>query len=272
MKATAPLLAIGTLLLAACSTTTLDKDECLAVDWRTIGYEDGVAGRSGERIGLHRKACAEHGVTPDLEAYRAGRAEGLREFCQPHNGYRAGVNGVIYYDSCPDDLAPAFVAAYDSGRALYVREQRVRDADAALYSKRLEITRLEDRVARGAFQAISETATPEERTQGVLDTKQAAERMAGSRPRSRNSRRNAPDTRRNSTPTAPRSPRRPEPARRRLTDAHPQHHLARAPRHERGCNRRADLLEGIGFPDLGAEHPFDGQAPHGTQHAEQLER
>ena len=136
MKATAPLLAIGTLLLAACSTTTLDKDECLAVDWRTIGYEDGVAGRSGERIGLHRKACAEHGVTPDLEAYRAGRAEGMREFCQPHNGYRAGVNGVTYYDSCPDDLAPAFVAAYDSGRALYVREQRVRDADPALYADR----------------------------------------------------------------------------------------------------------------------------------------
>jgi hypothetical protein len=177
MKATASLLAIGTLLLAACSTTTLDKDECLAVDWRTIGYEDGVAGRSGERIGLHRRACAEHGVTPDLEAYRAGRAEGMREFCQPHNGYRAGVNGVVYYDSCPEDLAPTFVAAYDSGRALYVREQRVRDADAALYSKRLEIARLEDRIARGAFQVISESATPEERTQGVLDTKQAAERI-----------------------------------------------------------------------------------------------
>ena len=36
--------------LAACSAT-MSKDECRAVDWRTVGYEDGVAGHSGERIG-----------------------------------------------------------------------------------------------------------------------------------------------------------------------------------------------------------------------------
>ena len=81
-----PLAAIAC-LLAGCSST-MSKDECRTVDWRTVGYEDGVAGRSGERIGEHRKACAEHGVTPDLNAYRAGRAEGLREYCQPHNRRR----------------------------------------------------------------------------------------------------------------------------------------------------------------------------------------
>jgi hypothetical protein len=123
----------------------MSKDECRAVDWRTVGYEDGVAGHSGERIGQHRKASAEYGVTPDLDAYRAGRAEGLREYCQPHNGYRAGVSGAPYYDSCPAELAPAFVAAYQSGRELYVRERRVADADA--------------------------------RAQAVLDTKHASERI-----------------------------------------------------------------------------------------------
>ena len=54
-----------------------------------------VAGRSGEQIGRHRKACAEYGITPGLDAYRAGRAEGLREFCQPNNGYRAGVSNQV---------------------------------------------------------------------------------------------------------------------------------------------------------------------------------
>lgn len=177
MKVLVPLLVAGALLAAGCSTATLTKDECRTVDWRTVGYEDGVAGRSGERIGQHRKACAEYGIAPDLEAYRAGRADGLREFCQPHNGYRAGVNGTPYYDSCPPDLAPAFVEAYDSGRQLYIRTQRVTDADAAIAYRRREIVRLEDTVANRTFVLVSETATPEERAQALLDTKQVAERI-----------------------------------------------------------------------------------------------
>ncbi len=174
--AIASLLAGGVLCLSACSST-MNKDECRAVDWRTVGYEDGVGGYSGDRIGQHRKACAEYGVTPDLEAYQAGRADGLREYCQPHNGYRAGVYGDEYYGSCPPDLAPAFVAAYESGRELYVRERRVLDADAAIAYRRREVARLESSVADRALTVISDTATPEERTQAVLDTKHAAERI-----------------------------------------------------------------------------------------------
>jgi ribosome modulation factor len=176
VKSHTSLIVLGTLLLAGCSST-MSKNECRTVDWRTIGYEDGVAGRSGQQIGQHRRACAEYGVTPDLEAYRAGRAEGLREYCQPHNGYRAGVTGAAYYDVCPADLAPAFVAAYESGHELYIRERRVSDTDAQIEARRAEIARLEDVVAGNAFDLIAEGTTPEQRTQAVLDTKQAAERI-----------------------------------------------------------------------------------------------
>lgn len=177
MRSPAPLIAIGALLLSACSTTTLNEDECRMVDWRTLGYEDGVAGHSGERISAHRKACAEHGIRPDLDAYRAGRADGLREYCQPHNGYRAGTSGAVYYDSCPPDLAPGFVVAYESGRQLYVRERRVTDADDQIAARRGEIARLEAAAAKAPLVMISETATPEERTQALLDAKNAAERI-----------------------------------------------------------------------------------------------
>jgi len=176
VKSTVLLTVLGTLLLAGCSAT-MSKDECRTVDWRTIGYEDGVAGHSGQQIGQHRRACAEYGVTPDLEAYRAGRAEGLREYCQPHNGYRAGVNGAVYHDVCPADLAPAFVAAYESGHGLYVRERRVSDTKAQIEARRAEIARLEGVVAGNAFDIIGEGATAEQRTQAVLDTRQAAERI-----------------------------------------------------------------------------------------------
>ena len=170
------LIAACTLLLGACASK-MSKDECRSVDWRTVGYEDGVTGQPGDRIGEHRRACAEYGVTPDLNAYLAGRTAGLREYCQPHNGYRAGVNGRTYYDTCPADLAGPFEQAYDEGRALYVRERRVADADEQIEDKRREIRRLEDRVAESAFDVIDAKATPEQRTQGVLDTKQAAERI-----------------------------------------------------------------------------------------------
>jgi Protein of unknown function (DUF2799) len=176
MKASALLIALSTLLLGACATK-MSKDECRTVDWRTVGYEDGVAGQPGDRIGEHRRACAEYGVTPDLNAYLAGRTAGLREYCQPHNGYRAGANGYTYFDTCPADLAEAFEIAYDEGRALYVRERRVIDTEQQIEDKRREIRRLEDRVAESAFDVIDTTATAEERTQAVLDTKQAAERI-----------------------------------------------------------------------------------------------
>lgn len=176
MKASTVLPLLTAVLLAGCSAT-MSKDECRAVDWRTVGYEDGVAGRPGHQIGRHRQACAEHGVTPDLDAYLAGRAAGLREYCNPHNGYRAGASGQAYHDSCPADLAPAFQEAYEAGHELYVRERRVADADNAIAARRAEIARLEDAIVRRGFRFVEADATAEQRTQAVLDTRQAGERI-----------------------------------------------------------------------------------------------
>ena len=164
------------LALALSGCATMSKDECLTVDWRTVGYEDGVAGRSGDRIGSYRKACADHGVRPDLDAYQAGRDEGLREYCQPENGYRVGSNGGGYGGSCPADLAPQFAVAYESGRQLYVRERRVNSANSQLYSKRQEMERIEHALANRGFVVVDPDVTSEQRAQALLDTKQLAER------------------------------------------------------------------------------------------------
>jgi hypothetical protein len=42
-------------VLSACATG-MGKDECVAADWRTIGYEDGLHGYPADRIGAHRVA------------------------------------------------------------------------------------------------------------------------------------------------------------------------------------------------------------------------
>ena len=64
-SATPGILAIA-MLLGGCAT--MSESECLTVDWQTIGFEDGVAGYSGDRIGQHRGCfgnsllgCTVHG-------------------------------------------------------------------------------------------------------------------------------------------------------------------------------------------------------------------
>jgi hypothetical protein len=160
--------------LAGCAS--MSKQECQNVDWRTVGYEDGAAGRSGEAIGHHRKACAAAGVVPNLEAYRAGRSEGLREYCQPQNGYRVGHSGASYGGSCPSDLAPEFSHAYAAGLELHEHEYRVSDAAARLAQLHSELDSVEHRMTAAGFAVISDGSTSEQRAQALLETKQLAER------------------------------------------------------------------------------------------------
>jgi hypothetical protein len=97
----------------------LGKDECRTADWRTVGYEDGVHGFAADRIGAHRSACARYQVSPDLAAYMQGRELGLLEYCQPRNGYRAGLGGRTYANVCSDATEPGFLDGYRHGRQIH---------------------------------------------------------------------------------------------------------------------------------------------------------
>lgn len=162
-------------LLALSGCASMSRDECLTVDWRTVGFEDGVAGYSGDRIGQHRKACAKHGVTPDLSAYQAGREEGLREYCVPTNGFRLGSQGGSYNGMCPADLDPSFVDAYESGRQLHTLQSRLSSVSYQLESKRGALHDAESDIVTRSAVAISSDATGEERAQAVLDVKHLGE-------------------------------------------------------------------------------------------------
>ena len=163
------------LLLALGACATMDREECLTVDWRTVGFEDGVRGYSGDRIGQHRKACAKHGVTPDLAAYQAGRDAGLREYCVPSNGFRLGSQGGSYGGICPSDLEPAFADAYQSGHQLYTLQSRLSNVTYKLDSKREKLRDAEADIVTRSAVAISNDATVEERAQAVVDVKQLGE-------------------------------------------------------------------------------------------------
>ncbi len=119
-------------VLAGCSG--MSEQACLTADWRTVGFEDGTFGRSEANIGRYRQQCGEHGVAPDLAAYRAGHAEGVRVYCRESNGFAAGHSGAGYQGVCPADLEPAFVAEYNAGRHLYELERALASVDARIAS------------------------------------------------------------------------------------------------------------------------------------------
>ncbi len=164
--ALAMLAALG---LSGCAT--LSEEECLTADWHTIGYEDGLSGQPANRISKHREACADHGVKVDLAAYNAGRAEGLQTYCQPHNGYRLGLNGSSYRGVCPAELADEFAYAYNYGRQIH-------DVQSDLNSEEREIDRLhdayhatEDDILQKETLLVSPGYTPEERIALLADIK-----------------------------------------------------------------------------------------------------
>jgi Protein of unknown function (DUF2799) len=164
----------GTSVWAGCSS--MSANECLATDWRTVGYEDGVVGYSGNRIGQYRKACGEHGVSPNLSEYQLGRDQGLREFCKPLNGFRTGARGNGYNGVCPSELDAAFTDAYQTGRQLYVLRSRVGSTSNEIESLRNESARIDKDLISVGARVLDPTIMHEQRAQLLVDSKRMAER------------------------------------------------------------------------------------------------
>jgi len=169
-------LTVATLVTGGCAS--MSKDECLAVDWRTIGYEDGVDGYPGDHIAQHRKACAKYGVRADFDLYQQGRTQGLKEFCQPVNGYHLGARGGSYHGVCPVELEPPFLAAFDTGHELYMLTARVSGAQAELDYKRRELARVEHGILQNSVEAVSNDSATDQRAHAVLDVAQLAEKAS----------------------------------------------------------------------------------------------
>ena len=141
MKALRRFVLICTASLLAASQMTgcssgMGKDQCAVADWNMIGYEDGLHGFPADRIGVHRVACAKYQITPNLAAYTQGRERGLVEYCQPKNGFRAGLYGNGYANVCSGPTEPAFVDGYRYGRQIHDARTELRNTQSQLRGAR----------------------------------------------------------------------------------------------------------------------------------------
>jgi len=171
----AGILAISAFLgLSGCAS--MSGDECATSDWQMIGFEDGSRGYGAERLGEHRKACAKYGVTPDLQAYRAGREEGLQNFCQPARGFNLGTRGGRYNGVCSAEMEGDFVDAYRAGYRLYELQANVNSANYQINAKQNELDRIDGLIREKEALLIASETTIQDRILVLADLKDLSER------------------------------------------------------------------------------------------------
>ena len=168
---------VGALCLLASwagGCATLSEAECRSADWYTIGYEDGAQGQPAARVQAHRRACAAHGVAPDLAAYRSGRDAGLPEFCRPEVGYALGARGRAYADVCPDDLEGPFLEAYASGQRWKAAADRVSGTSYRISTTEAELESLARRIREKEREARLPDLDPDQRADIVAEAVELA--------------------------------------------------------------------------------------------------
>ena len=162
-------------VLSGCAT--MSADECATADWSAIGYEDGSTGYPADRIGDHRKACAKHGFTPDLAAYQEGRKQGLKEYCRPGSGFRAGRNGSNYHGVCPANLEEDFMSGYRVGHKIYEMRSAVDSMSSEMSFNRNEIKKLDKEVREKEDSLANDDLSSGDRRRLLDDIKEASERI-----------------------------------------------------------------------------------------------
>lgn len=118
MRLMTTMVVIGSIsLLSGCAT--LSKQECMVGDWQAIGYNDGVAGYSVERLASHSKACAKVSVAPDYQAWERGRELGLQQYCTADSAYNVGRRGNALNNVCPASMMSSLRKINQQGQQYY---------------------------------------------------------------------------------------------------------------------------------------------------------
>jgi hypothetical protein len=170
-------LSLGAFVYLAAGCAGMSEQACLTSDWRTVGFEDGTLGRSEATIGRYRQSCAEHGVAPDLESYRAGHADGVRVYCRASNGFAVGHAGSSSQSVCPADLEAEFVAEYNVGRHLHDHESALANVDSRIAANYRAQENIKQELTGIAAKMVASDTTAEQRVSMVTRSAELGRRF-----------------------------------------------------------------------------------------------
>jgi len=167
------LAALAMLLVSGCAT--LSESQCVASDWQTVGYRDGLAGAQNSQLLKHQNACVKHGVIPDREAYLAGYDEGVRQYCLPENGFSAGESGNRYNNVCPEEMQTSFYAAYQEGRQLHLAQSEIDSMSRQISQKEYRLKQIATETSSTEARLVDDGTTAIERRELLDKTKELAQ-------------------------------------------------------------------------------------------------
>lgn len=169
------LFSFGLIALVLSNCAVMSEEECAYSDWTAVGYEDGADGRSGDRFGDYRRACADFGITPDFAAWQDGRERGLVEYCQPLRGFQVGQTGGRYNGVCSAQLEPDFLDAYRLGSELFNLRSQLRTIVSRLEANANDIANIDADVAEIESIIILDDTTAEERANLLAEMRELSE-------------------------------------------------------------------------------------------------
>ncbi len=166
--------AVASLLLAGCaSRTSVTENQCLAGDWETIGYSDGLSGHQSTRLLQHQDACGRVEVVPDRALYLQGWQEGNAQYCTPANGFSAGERGTEISRACTGYAD--FSEAYTDGRRLYLAREEERRIRSKINRQEQRLEKLKEAMTDAATAQLDPELTAKERLDLVADLQDYAD-------------------------------------------------------------------------------------------------
>jgi hypothetical protein len=150
----------------------MNQSECQNANWQMIGLEDGSKGYSLAYIGNHRKACAEFNISPDLEQYQSGHAQGLRQYCTYLKGFQLGSSGTAFNSICPPDLEDDFQLGHQRGLEIHALNLEFKKTQASIKELNEHLDVLTADVAAKENLIISRKTRERERALLLLEVKE----------------------------------------------------------------------------------------------------
>lgn len=175
MRKLAILLAKLTLLAGCGGGASVSQNQCIASDWETLGYRDGVNGIRSSRLLAHQDACVEHGIIPDRTAYMRGWEDGVREYCQPNRAFEIGELGQGHDNVCPQGMQTEFTTAYREGRKLYLARVEVSSLERLIGEKEHRLEHVKAEIVSSAADQLNPSMTPADRVNMLAYTHRLTE-------------------------------------------------------------------------------------------------